>query len=257
MKLSVAIITYNEAFNIKRTLEAIHDFVDEVVIVDSNSTDDTKLISTKYSKVRFYSEDWKGDGLQKQSVINKCKGEWILLIDADEVVSDKLKTVIKDIVYKNNNQFNVYKVRMVSYVLNKPIHFGGWSATTKRILFKKNSGHIKEKYVHAYWETTQSIGHIKAPINHYTYKNLEDHVAKMNSYTTNIAKSNADTKKRISLFKVFFAPIFQFVKMYIFRLGFLDGFRGFYLAIFCYFYFFLKYYKLYNENKRREYNTIL
>ena len=248
MKLSVAIITFNEAYNISRTLEAINDFVDEIIIVDSHSIDDTKLIAEKFSNVKFYTEDWKGYGLQKKSAIDKCNGEWILVLDADEEVSKELKTVIKKIIHQVDNNFNVYRIRMVCNILNRRIKFGGWSTTTKTILFKKTSGEIKAKAVHEYWETSEKVGYIKAPIIHYTYRNLDEHVSKMNSYTTNIAKENANSNKKISLLKVFFAPIFQFLKMYVFRLGFLDGFRGFYLAVFCYFYFFLKYYKLYNEN---------
>ena len=222
MKLSVAIITFNEENNIKRTLDAVYDIADEIIIVDSNSTDNTKRIALRYSKVRFFNEDFKGDGLQKQSAIDKCKGEWVLLIDADEEVTLRLKEKIKYLVLNNNAKYDVYTIRLVSIINMKVIRFGGWSKVTKRILFKRNSGQISPVAVHASWQTNSPIGFITESINHYLYRDPHHQIDKLNLYSTEQSKVNFQKGKKITLFKVVFIPFYHFIKMYIFRLGFLE-----------------------------------
>lgn len=249
MKLSVAIISFNEEDNIGRTLTAVHDLADEIIVVDSNSTDKTEEIARSYSKVKFFSEAFKGDGPQKQSAIDKCSGEWVLVVDADEEISKELNQKIRKLVFENQAKFKVYDIRLVSVINKKIIKFGGWSDVTKRILFKRDTGYIKPVKVHGSWQTTEKVGKINEHIYHYLYRNVHHQIEKMNIYTTEQAKINYDAGKRIWLVKVLFLPFFHFFKMYVLRLGFLDGLMGFYLAVVNYFYAFLKYYKLYNLQK--------
>ena len=125
MRLSVGIITYNEENRIGRTLDSIKEIADEIIIVDSESEDKTVEIA-KSKGAKVFVEKWKGYGLQKNSVLEKCKGEWILLIDADEVISLKLKKKIKNIIDNRNNEYNVYKIKLRNICFKKEIKFGGW-----------------------------------------------------------------------------------------------------------------------------------
>ena len=120
MRLSVGIITYNEENRIGRTLDSIKEIADEIIIVDSESEDKTVEIA-KSKGAKVFVEKWKGYGLQKNSVLEKCKGEWILLIDADEVISLKLKKKIKNIIDNRNNEYNVYKIKLRNICFKKEI----------------------------------------------------------------------------------------------------------------------------------------
>ena len=119
MKLSVGIITYNEENRIGRTLDAVREIADEIIIVDSGSTDRTVEIA-KSKGADVYVEKWKGYGPQKNSVLKKSKGEWVLLIDADEVISTKLKEKIKFIINYEKNEYDIYKIhKNIKNIYNK------------------------------------------------------------------------------------------------------------------------------------------
>lgn len=250
MGLSVGIITFNEEKRLGRTLESVKELADEIIIVDSGSTDKTGEIALEY-KVKFYAEDWKGYGLQKNSVIDKCKNDWILLIDADEVISSKLKKRILDIVNKNSG--DVYEVNFTSVCFGKKIKHGGWSGSYRVRLFRNGIGKYNDNVVHEAFVTDGKIEKLKEEIYHYSYEDLSDYLAKFNRYTTEGAKEYYKRRKRVNIFWLVINPIFKFIRMYVFRLGFLDGIEGLLLAILSSNYTMVKYYKLL-EMKRRERN---
>ncbi len=249
MNLSVVMITYNEEDNLERTLKAVHDLADEIVIVDSFSTDRTKEIALSFNKVKFFEQTFKGYGAQKQYAVNQSNGSWILSIDADEEISLELSDHIRSLVKNGTAKFDVYYIRLVAIINGKPVRFGGWSQHFKKLLFKKDSGFFNDIKVHETWQTHKTVGFIKQPIFHYLYKNIHHHLEKLNDYTSKQAQVNFENGKKISVFKIIFAPVFYFFKMYFLKLGFLDGATGLYLAIFNFFYAFTKYYKQYNLQK--------
>ena len=122
MKLSVGIITYNEENRIGKTLDSVKEIADEIIVVDSESSDRTAEIA-KVKGAEVFVEKWKGYGPQKNSVLEKCSGEWILLIDADEVVSTELKDKIKDII-NGNSDSDVYKIKHMLWKGNKVWRLG-------------------------------------------------------------------------------------------------------------------------------------
>ena len=124
MKLSVGIITYNEENRIGKTLDSVKEIADEIIVVDSESSDRTAEIA-KAKGAEVFVEKWKGYGPQKNSVLEKCSGNWILLIDADEVVSIELKDKIKDII-NGNSDSDVYKIKLRNICFGKEIKYGGW-----------------------------------------------------------------------------------------------------------------------------------
>ncbi|MBZ4683378.1 MAG: glycosyl transferase family 2 [Fusobacteriales bacterium] len=251
MGLSVGIITFNEEKKIEKTLEAIKEIADEIIIVDSYSTDKTVEISKKYN-AKIFIEEWKGFGKQKNSVIEKCNNEWILLIDADEVVSKELADKIKKIISNKENEYNVYKLNRCSICFGKEIKYGGWSNDYVVRLFKKGKATLDNAIIHETFITKEKIGKIKEKLYHYTYLDLEEYFNKFNSYTSKGALKRKEKGKKASILSIIFNPIFKFIKMYIFKLGFLDGFYGFILGVLAYIYNFViqvKLYMLRNEEK--------
>jgi len=248
MKLSVGIITLNEEKIIGKTLKSVEEIADEIIIVDSNSSDKTIEIAKSFG-AKVFTEDWKGFGPQKNSVIDKCNGEWILLIDADEELSEKLVSKIKEII-NGKNDYNVYKINRSSVCFGKRIRYGGWSNQYAVRLWKKNSVKVNDNFVHEDYLTEENIGFIKENINHYSYLTLEDYLSRFNRYTTLGAEEYYKRGKNTGIFSIVVNPIFKFIRMYIFRLGFLDGLEGLLLAILSSNYTMVKYYKLLEMNRK-------
>lgn len=242
MKLSVAIITLNEEKILDKTLASVKDIADEIVIIDSGSTDNTENIAQKHG-AKFYHQDWLGYGNQKNVAIEKCQYPWILNIDADEEVSPQLAKKIQQI--KENSKYDVYNIKYISVCFNKKIKHGGWSNSYHIKLFKKNSGHFNDKKVHESFVTDCDIGIIKEPYYHHTYTDLADYFTKFNRYTTEGAEDYYRRKRKFNILQMTVNPWFKFIKMYILRLGFLDGKEGFLLASTSSMYTMVKYYKLY------------
>lgn len=251
MTLSVAIITLNEEKNLGRTLNSVKDFADEIIIVDSGSNDRTEEIAREY-KAKFYLQKWLGYGAQRNMAIELSTSEWVLNIDADEEISKELAEEIKKI-KANKNNYDVYKINFMSVCFNKKIKYGGWSNTYRIRLFKKTAGRFNTNNVHEEFITNFEIGKIKDYIFHHSYSDLEDYFVKFNKYTTLGAIEYYKKKKKANIFLITLNPIYKFLRMYIFRLGFLDGLEGFLLAITSSLYTMVKYYKLREIYKNNTY----
>lgn len=248
MKLSVGIITFNEEKILETTLNSVKKIADEIVILDSDSSDRTVEIAEKFG-AKVYSEEWKGFGPQKNSVIEKCQSEWILLIDADEELSESLVERIKEII-NGKNKFEVYKINRSSICFGKRIKFGGWSNQYATRLWKKGSVKINDNLVHEEFLTEKEVGMIKEHINHHSYLSLSDYLTRFNRYTTLGAEEYYKKNKKTGIFGIAINPIFKFIRMYIFRLGFLDGLEGLLLAVLSSNYTMVKYYKLLELNRK-------
>lgn len=251
MNLSVAIITFNVEKIIGKTLSAITDIADEIVIVDSFSTDKTEEICRKFPKVKFIQRQFDGFGTQKNFALEQCSGNWILFIDSDEIPDETAKKEISKISAKNNSEFDVYLIEFNNILLGKTLKFGGWGNTWRERFFRKNSGQLTEDIVHEGFKTSGKTGKLRGEINHYTYRDIHHHIEKSNKYTTMMAQKLFDRGKKSSVFKIFFKPKFQFFKAYILRGGILDGYVGYYAAKTSAYYTFLKYSKLYELQKNQ------
>ncbi|KQR93858.1 hypothetical protein ASG01_08340 [Chryseobacterium sp. Leaf180] len=244
MKLSVAIITFNEERIIGKTLSAIHSLADEIVIVDSNSTDRTEEICRSFSKVKFISQKFPGFGQQKNSALNHCQGEWILFLDSDEIPDETAKNDIQKIIYSEKPYFNVYDIEFKNIFLGQALKYGGWGNVKRERFFKNGFGKYSEDIVHEAFITDSPVGKLAGFINHYTYKDIFHHIEKSNKYTSMMAEKMYQKGKKSGALQVVFKPFYQFLKSYFAMRGFLDGFAGFYMAITSSFYTFLKYQKL-------------
>lgn len=248
MKLSAVVATFNEEKNIKRCLESL-DFTDEIIIVDSQSSDKTVEIASYYTK-KIFIKEFSGFSNIKQTGINNSKGEWIFIIDADEEVSAELKNKIKEII-NNEQSVDGYYIRRETFFLGKKINHCGWGRDYQLRLFRKAKGNYDGKIVHETINVNGKTDYIKEPILHYSYPDSRIYFEKMNRYTSLQALQK---NQKFLYFKLFFYPFFKFCKMYLLKLGFLDGIHGLILSLYSSFSEFIKFSKML-ERKKNECNN--
>ncbi|MFA7122627.1 MAG: glycosyltransferase family 2 protein [Candidatus Delongbacteria bacterium] len=248
-KLSAAIITKNEEKNIKRCLESVR-WADEIIVVDSGSTDKTVGICKSYD-CRIELSEWLGFAKTKQKAVDLCTNDWVLVLDADEEITDSLKDRLLKIL--DNPVHSGYRIKRESFYLGKKIRYCGWDKDYTLRLFDKNKGRFNNKAVH---ESVQiqsgTIGVISDPMIHYTYPTISSHIDKMNTYSDLGAAEMAKKGHASNPVSAVLRGLAKFVKMYILKLGFLDGKTGFVLCVNSAYGVYLKYLKMWK--KGIEYN---
>lgn len=246
IKLSVVIITLNEEKNIARCLDSVK-WADEIIIVDSGSTDKTKEICSEYN-CKFIQTNWLGFGSTKRFAVNKASNDWILSIDADEQITTQLREEIIDLL-KSEPPIKAYRIKRNSFYLGKMIRFSGWNRDYTLRLFNKNYANFNEKPVHEFVETKEDICLLRHYIFHYTYPDINSHYFKMKKYGDINAEYLLTKGKRSTLGSAVIRGWLKFVKMYILQLGFLDGTNGFLLAYNSAWGIYYKYLRLWEMNK--------
>jgi glycosyltransferase involved in cell wall biosynthesis len=237
------IITYNESRNIRRCLESV-SWVDEIVIVDSHSTDDTLDIAATFTD-RIHQLKWSGFGPAKEYAKDKATGDWILSVDADEVVPDELKEEIQRVT-ESRQSLEGYLLPRRSNFLGRWIRHGGWYPDLVLRLFRKEKGRFTERVVHEEARVSGSIGRLQSDLLHYTDPDFDHYLKKLNRYTSLDALQLFREGKEAGVLDIFFRPILTFVKMYFLKHGFLDALPGLILAVSSSFHVFSKYVKLWH-----------
>lgn len=227
--LSVIIIAKNEEANIRRCLESVR-FADEIIVLDSGSTDKTIEIAKSYTDKVFLT-DWKGYGVQKQRALEKASGDWVLNLDADESISDELQQEIKQAIRSNKADAYRLPIRMVFY--DKPLKY---SSSPKRHvrLFKRANATFSRDIVHEkiILPSGSRIGKIKKAIRHHSFQDVSHVLYKLNKYSSYSAKIRIAANKRPSFLRVLIATGWMFNRCFILQRGFLDGRLGFLFALF-------------------------
>lgn len=226
--LSVAIITKNEEANLRRTLESIR-WADEIVVVDSGSTDGTVEIAWSFG-AKVIQEKWHGFGKQKNLAIEYCSSEWALSLDADEEVSETLAHEIVQLL-EGAPEAEAYFVPRRNLFLGRWIKHGGYYPDRKLRLFRKGSAQFEERTVHETLQYTGATRALQGDLIHHAYPTLESYIEHMNSYSTlgaeqAVAKGKTSTGWPAFLWNVLLNPAATFFYNYILRLGFLDGREG-------------------------------
>lgn len=247
--ISVVIVTKDEERDIGDALESVKDFED-IVIVDSFSEDRTVEICKKYTN-RIYQQEWRGYARQKQLAVNYAEKPWVLILDADERVTPELKEEIKHLFANpsrtNSNGYLGFYIPRKNFFLGRWIKYGGWWPDYTIRLFRKDSGYVEEREVHEKIIVKGSVGYLKNPLEHHTYRSISEYIKKMEAYSTLAAKEfvskNPEPSQPSLIFKMSLNPIFTFLKMLFLKQGFRDGIHGFILAVLYSFYTFLKYLK--------------
>ena len=249
LSLSVSIITHNEENNIERCLKSIINIASEIIIVDLGSTDRTLEIAESFG-VKVFVEKWQGYIIQKNLALKKCTKSWILCLEAAEELSQELKTSIKKAIKEDNK--DGYYINRRSFYLGKLLKFS-WQPNYMLRLVRRQSNPCWGDYEpHEKLFVVGITGTLKGDLIHYSYKNIDDHIKGLTKYAYLIAQSYAERGKISHLYNFIINPSFAFFKMYIIRAGFLDGFRGFLVAILSSFCVFLKYSYLWEIIKDKE-----
>ena len=249
MKISVVIITWNEAHIIGNTLKSLQGVTDDIVIVDSGSTDDTISICKKFSTA-IIETGWDGYGMNKNKGIAAAKNDWILNLDADEAVDGELKEAL--LLLDLQEEDIVYEAQFKNFFCNKWIRFGEWSGDKHIRLFNRKKIQWNDAAVHESLVLTAGIQKrsLKGNILHYTSNSIDDHINKTIAYAKLNAEKYFSQGKRAGFFKLWLAPGFTFIQHYLLLLGFLDGWEGYFIARTTAWYTFLKYSYLKEMNKK-------
>ena len=228
IQISAVIITFNEQKNIARCIQSLVGIADEILIVDSFSTDNTVTIASDLGAT-VIQNTWQGYTQQKNFGNDKARFSWILSLDADEAISENLKNNILKI--KTHCTADAYSISRLTNYCGHWIKYGDWYPDQKLRLWNKSKGQW-QGMIHE--EVNMSAGAstltLKGDILHYSYYSIMEHVAQMNKFTEQMAQDNILKNKRASLVKIICSPPVKFIKSYFLRLGFLDGFYGFVVA---------------------------
>ena len=227
--LSVVFITLNEEKKLGATLKTVQ-WADEIIVVDSGSTDATLEIARAHG-AKIFSEPWKGFSAQKNSAIEKATSDWVLSLDADEALEHELADEIRSVL-NGPSDINGYYIPRKNILFGRWIKHGGWYPDAKLRLFRRGTGWFVERAVHESMAVQGRTATLKHAMVHDAYSNLSDYIAANNRYTSLGAKIVYQKGQRgFSLIHLLLNPCFTFLYNYVFRLGFLDGQQGFILHV--------------------------
>lgn len=232
-KISATIITYNEERNIERCLKSL-DFVDEIIVLDSGSFDKTRAICGSF-RVSFHESDFVSHGQQKNKASSLAENNWILNIDADEVISDDLKKSILTVIESASSQ-SVYGFNRVTNYCGKWIYHGGWYPDQVNRLYNRKFARWSEPNLH---EKLNKVGEVdikteklSGDLHHYSFPDIKSHIIKNIHYAERGSFDFEAKKNRKPYFaEIIIKPFWKFIEVYVIKLGMLDGKEGFVIAI--------------------------
>jgi glycosyltransferase involved in cell wall biosynthesis len=245
--LTIALISYNEEKNIRRTLESARSVADEIILLDHYSTDKTVEIAKGFG-AKVYQEEWTDFVTQKNSLFDKCTTDWILNLDCDEVLSDELIDEIKEAI--KSDEFSSYYLDRKTVYLGRKMKYA-WQPDWQLRLVRREA---KPKWVglvvHESIEIDGKAGRLKGELLHYSYRDIAHHMAKTLEYSKISAEQYKLKGKKFKLSKLMLNPIIAFCRLYIFRRGFLDGVPGLIAGFSTFMYTFLKYAMLFEKSNK-------
>ena len=243
MKITATIITRDEERNIARAIESLR-CCDEILIVDSGSTDRTTELAEKLG-ARVVEAGWRGYAGQKNWAAEQAANDWILSLDADEALSEALEAEIWNL-KKTGPRFDAYTMPRLARYLGRWVLHSGWYPDRKIRLYDRGKARWVGDFVHESVMSEGRVGHLEANILHFTCESLAENVKTMDRYTTLAAQELAARRVQVPLWRVMSAPAWPFLKTYFVERGFLDGFEGLVISYMAAFYTFLKYAKARN-----------
>ncbi len=238
---SAVVLTRNEEKNIERCLKSL-SFCDEIILVDDNSIDQTPKLAKKFGAKVYLRDMGKDYSSQSNFGMEKATNKWVLFVDADEVVTDKLRSEILEITSQERGVAGYY-IKREDTIWGRKIKYGEAGNVRLLRLVKKGSGKWTRR-VHPNFEIRGKTSSLNNILYHYPHRSVSQFIESVNRWSTWHAMANKEEGKTSSLFKIIFMPVGHFVKNFIFRLGFLDGIYGFVFAIIMSFHSFLAWGKL-------------
>lgn len=248
-KISAVIIAYNEEAAIARTLASVA-WCDEITVVDSCSTDRTVEVCRRHGAAVF-ERPFTGYGEQKRFAVSKASNDWVLSIDADEEVSEKLRDEIRSYFAGGEVGCEGFSMPIILVFCGRALRHYGRRERPKLRLFNRRCGNFNLKKVHESVELAGTIRRLRGEILHYSYDDISDYFRKFNSYTSAAAREYLDKGRPPSKMQVYLRFPLEFVKSYVLHLSFMDGYPGFVWSIFSAMYPVVKYAKLLELDRRR------
>ncbi len=247
-KLTAIVPVYNEELNLDDCLARLN-WVDEILVVDSFSRDRTLEIARRYTD-RILQHEYINSAAQKNWAIPQARHDWVLIVDADERVTDALRDEIRAVLERGPDAAG-YRIRRQNFFWGQPIYYCGWQNDWVLRLFNRRHGRYQEKEVHADVQIDGAVGRMRAVLLHYTYRDFKQYFEKFGRYTDWGALELAKHGVRARGYHLVLHPAFRFVRMYLFERGFLDGLHGLVLCVLAAFSVFTKYAKLWELNQKK------
>ncbi len=242
MKISATLITFNEEQAIRDALESLF-WADEIIVVDSESTDRTVEIARQFTD-QIIIRPWPGYAAQKTFAAAQASHDWVFNLDADERVSADLARELQNMKQQPEPAASGFEMPRRTFYLGRWIRHSGWYPDYKLRLYNRNRGKWRGEFVHESVEVDGNVEKLNGDILHYTVRNASDHHLRIDRYTTLAAEELRQKGKRARATSIFISPLTTFIRSYIFKLGFLDGLPGLAIAYFAAHYAFLKNLKL-------------
>jgi glycosyltransferase involved in cell wall biosynthesis len=228
--LSAIVITRNEAHNLHDCLQSLQGLVDEIIVVDSQSTDDTVAIALQHGAKISQPEGWPGFGPQKNRALDLATCDWVLSIDADERVTPELAAEIKQVLRASNDNV-AYQIPRLSWYCGKFIQHAGWQPDYVLRLFERGSARFSDDLVHERVMVSSAVRELKSSLLHYSFLNFSQVLDKVDRYSSASAVQMFKKGKKGSLKKAVLHGVWAFFRTYFIRRAFLDGAQGFALAV--------------------------
>lgn len=250
LNLSVVVLTKNEEKNIQACLDSVADLADEIVVVDDESRDKTVDIARRYTD-RIIVKRMDIEGAQRNFAYAQAKNLWVLSLDADERLTKELKDEIRNVL-SSEVKYNGFTIPRRNFIGSYWVKYGGWYPAPQLKLFKKDKFCYEEVGVHPRAFMPEPCGHLRNDLIHYSYRNLEDFLSKLNNQTTREAQKWLAQNKPMTLGRFIYRSIDRFIRTYIGRRGYKDGFIGLAVAYYASLYqiiSYLKYKELVINNK--------
>lgn len=226
-RLSAVVITKNEEANIEACLESV-SWADEIVVVDSGSTDRTVELARKYTD-NVFVEKWRGQGHQKNRAVELARGPWILSIDADERVPPELAEEIRNAVAQGRSE--AFAMRRKNFYRRQWIRHCGWWPDWVKRLFRKDRARFSSDVIHDSLQVASAVGKLKHPLEHHSFKSPEDFLNRARTYAVHQSREMHAQGRKASVWTAVSHGLFALVHTYIVRLGFLDGAAGMLISV--------------------------
>jgi (heptosyl)LPS beta-1,4-glucosyltransferase len=249
-KISIVLVTFNEERNIEECLDSAK-WADEIIVVDSFSTDRTLEFARRYQP-RIFQRPWPGFGKQKNFALQQASMDWILLIDADERITEELRREIENLLASSSGRPVAYRVARKNYFYGYWLGWGGQFPDWQTRLYRKGIGSYDHTEPHEGFIFEGELGTLQNPLIHYTERRISDHFPKLNLYSSLAAAQRAQTCKKVHGYDLIFRPLITFYQFYLRKQGFRDGIPGLIQATFKSFYTFVKYAKVWEIHQQKE-----
>jgi len=249
--LTVTVVTLNEEANLRRCLSSVGSLADELIVVDSGSTDGTQAVAEEY-RAQWFHNDWTGFRDQKNFALSKSTQEWVLCLDADEEVSVEMREEISAYLKTDGAGTNGASFPRLSKFLGRWIRHGDWYPDRKLRLFRRTTGKFVGDPGHDRVEIAGKVRRLSADLLHYSYPNVNSFLDKLNGFSDAFLDKELASGKRWSLIQNVTRPWWRFFRGYILRRGFLDGFPGFWIAKATAFSAFVRHSRLYEHQMEQK-----